>query len=98
MTRESQYSNTRQPDKIRQISQIRQIGQAWQPGRFRQTRRSRGLVRWAGAVAVVQTWAATASLIELHAEGIRRLALTLPVAIIALVDSWQELRTPQSDP
>src|SRR4051812_17547569 len=95
MTGAPQHLNTRRIHQLRQNSQIRQTGQL---GQFRQTLRTRGLVRWAGAVAVVQSWAAAASLIELHAEGIRRLALTLPVAIIALVDSWQELRTPQSTP
>jgi hypothetical protein len=67
---------------------------AGEPVQSKTRRTVRGLVRWASTATLVQTWAAAASLAELQGGGIRRLVLTLPVAIIAVLDSWQELRTP----
>lgn len=64
------------------------------PEHSKMRRTVRGLARWAGTATLVQTWAAVASMIELQGGGIHRLVLTLPVAIIAVLDSWQELRTP----
>lgn len=54
----------------------------------------RGSPRWVWIFAMFQLWAAVPSLVELYSEGVWRLLLTLPVAFVALMDAWHELRTP----
>ena len=44
-------------------------------------------------LTATQTWAAMIGLGELHPQGVRWWVITLPTAIIAVVDAWQELRT-----
>ncbi|MFC5749808.1 hypothetical protein [Actinomadura rugatobispora] len=45
-----------------------------------------------GVRGTLHSWAALTCVIELHAEGIHRLPLTLPVVIIALLDAWHEFQ------
>ncbi|KAB2342188.1 hypothetical protein [Actinomadura rudentiformis] len=52
----------------------------------------RGLLTPTGMRATIHSWVALTCVIELYAEGIHRLALTLPVVIIALLDAWREFR------
>jgi hypothetical protein len=59
----------------------------------RRTGERRGFPARISTFAAVQTWAATTGLIELHAGGVHRWALTLPSAIIAVLDMCHELRT-----
>ena len=59
----------------------------------RRTGARRGFPARISTFAAVQTWAATTGLIELQAGGLHRWALTLPSAIIAVLDVWHELRT-----
>ncbi|MEV1238469.1 hypothetical protein ACIBO2_44695 [Nonomuraea sp. NPDC050022] len=37
-------------------------------------------------------WATWSCLVDLYTEGIHRLALTLPIVIIALLDTWHAFR------
>ena len=47
---------------------------------------------WAGLRWTLNFWVAMICLVQVYSEGIHRLALTLPVVIIALLDTWREFR------
>jgi hypothetical protein len=91
---ESEHENHRRRRRERGADVTGRVSMAGKSEGSKTRRTVRSLTGWAGTATLVQTWAAVASMIELQGGGIRRLVLTLPVAIIAVLDSWQELRTP----